>query len=204
MSRRGRSASKLAADRNEGRSVGAPFSFGPTLSMVEFRVLGNGLSVGHGWRDYEEHKSTMTSMTASEATEGLTDEQIAQEQAFMKGLPRLNWGALFMAPVWGPAHGMWATFLYYPLWIFVDNCVFAAVHEPSPLSVSVAVLLSVVTVASCVVFAIVSQPLAAHRAESLGVSRAVYLRRERIWAVAGALGAAAVLALATWYNLCVR
>ena len=109
-----------------------------------------------------------------------------------------------LAPIWGPAHGMWATFLYYPLWIFVDNCVFAAVQQPTPLSVSVAVLLSVVTVGSCVAFGIVSQPLAAHRAERLGVSRATYLKRERIWAVAGAVGAVAVLALATWYNLSMR
>ncbi|MBB3170531.1 viscotoxin-A3 [Parvibacter caecicola] len=143
-------------------------------------------------------------MANAAATGGLTDEQIAQEKKFMEGLPRMNWGALLLAPIWGPAHGMWATFLYYPLWIFVDNCVFAAVQQPTPLSVSVAVLLSVVTVGSCVAFGIVSQPLAAHRAERLGVSRATYLKRERIWAVAGAVGAVAVLALATWYNLSMR
>lgn len=146
----------------------------------------------------------MASTKVAGSEQGLTDQQIAQEREFMEGLPRVNWGALFLAPIWGPAHGMWATFLYYPLWIFVDNCVFAAVREPSPLSVAVAVLLSVVTVASCVIFAIVSQPLAAHRAERLGVSRATYLKRERIWAVAGALGAVAVVALATWYNLNIR
>ena len=26
----------------------------------------------------------------------LTDEQIAEEEAFLKGLPLINWGALFM------------------------------------------------------------------------------------------------------------
>ena len=38
--------------------------------------------------------------------EPLTDEQIAEEEKFLAGLPRVNLGALFLAPVWGPAHGI--------------------------------------------------------------------------------------------------
>ena len=34
--------------------------------------------------------------------EPLTDEQIAEEEKFLAGLPRVNLGALFLAPVWGP------------------------------------------------------------------------------------------------------
>ena len=45
--------------------------------------------------------------------EPLTDEQIAEEEKFLAGLPRVNLGALFLAPVWGPAHGMWAAFLFF-------------------------------------------------------------------------------------------
>ena len=138
------------------------------------------------------------------ATRELTDAEIARENEFLKGLPRVNWGALLLAPIWGPAHGIWATILYYPLWIFVDNCILGAVNDPTPVTILGATLLTIITVASCVVFGIVSQPLAAHRAESLGVSRATYLKREKIWAVAGVLGALAVLALATWYNLNMR
>lgn len=143
-------------------------------------------------------------MANAAMTGELSDEQIARENKFLEGLPRVNWGALLFAPIWGPAHGIWATFLYYPLWIFVDNCVFAAIKQPTALSVTVAVLLSAVTVASCVVFGIVSQPLAAHRAEDMGVSREVYLKREKVWAVVGLLGACAVVALATYYNLYMR
>ena len=42
----------------------------------------------------------------------LTDEQIAREEEFLSGMPPLNVGALFLPPIWGPAHGMWATILF--------------------------------------------------------------------------------------------
>ena len=48
----------------------------------------------------------------------LTDEQIAQEEKFLEGIPRLNIGALFLPPIWGPAHGIWITILWYPVWLF--------------------------------------------------------------------------------------
>lgn len=38
----------------------------------------------------------------------------------------------------------------------------------------------------------------------MGVSRETYLRRERIWAVVGAIIAVAIVAFATWYNLDLR
>ena len=48
----------------------------------------------------------------------LTDEEIAREEKFLKGVPRVNIGALFLPPIWGPAHGMWAAILFYPIWLF--------------------------------------------------------------------------------------
>ena len=50
----------------------------------------------------------------------LTDQQIAREEKFLEGIPRLNVGALFLPPIWGPAHGMWAALLFYPIWLFAD------------------------------------------------------------------------------------
>lgn len=141
--------------------------------------------------------------TASPAAE-LTDEQIAQEEAFMRGLPRVNWGALLLPPVWGAGHGMMPTILFYPAWLLADNCFYAAWAEPTPLSVAVAAVVLAILVAVTVGFALVSQPLAAHRAESMGVDRATYLRRERRWAVGCAIGGAAMIALATYYNLAIR
>lgn len=134
----------------------------------------------------------------------LTDEQIAEEEKFLQGLPRVNWGALFLAPVWGPAHGMWAAFLFFVAWLFADNVIYAAVTEPAVLSVVLAVIMTAALVGATVVFAIVSQPFAAHRAEALGESREHYLRRQRVWAVAGAAVAVIVVVLATYYNLEIR
>lgn len=134
----------------------------------------------------------------------LTDEQIAAEEQFLKGLPRVNLGALFLAPVWGPAHGMWAAFLFFVAWLFVDNVIYAATIETTVLNVVLAVLMTVALVGGTLVFAIVSQPFAAHRAEALGESRADYLRRQRVWAVVSIIVAVIVVALASYYNLEIR
>ncbi len=69
---------------------------------------------------------------------------------------------------------------------------------------TLAAIIGVLLVGVTVAFAIVAQPYAAHRAERLGVSRSAYLRRERWWAVGCAVGAVAMLAFATWYNLALR
>ncbi|MEE0705080.1 MAG: viscotoxin-A3 [Adlercreutzia sp.] len=134
----------------------------------------------------------------------LTDEQIAEEEKFLKGLPRVNLGALFLAPVWGPAHGMWAAFLFFVAWLFVDNVIYAATVEPTVLNVVLAVLMTVALVGGTLVFAIVSQPFVAHRAEAMGESRAGYLRRQRIWAVVSFVVAVIVVVLASYYNLEIR
>ena len=123
--------------------------------------------------------------------EPLTDEQIAEEEKFLAGLPWVNLGALFLAPVWGPAHGMWAAFLFFVAWLFADNVIYAATVEPTVMNVVLAVLMAAGLVAATVVFA-------------MGVSRETYLRRERIWAVVGAIIAVAIVAFATWYNLDLR
>ncbi|MDP2232926.1 MAG: hypothetical protein Q8K89_04765, partial [Actinomycetota bacterium] len=38
-------------------------------------------------------------------------------------LPRFNWGAFLMPPIWGVAHGQWAGVFFLPAWAFVDNVV---------------------------------------------------------------------------------
>ena len=52
-----------------------------------------------------------------------------------------------------------------------------------------------------VVFAILGQPFAAHRAASLGQDKETYLKRERIWTIASGI---AMIAAATYYNLVIR
>jgi hypothetical protein len=138
------------------------------------------------------------------AAQELTDEQIAQEQAFLSGIPRINIGALFLPPIWGPAHGFWATILFYPLWLFADNVFYAAYSEPTTLSVVIALLVLVMLLVGTVAFAIVSQPYAAHKAASRGVTKDDYLHRERIWAVVSVMVGFVMLAAATYYNMMIR
>lgn len=88
--------------------------------------------------------------------EPLTDEQIAEEEKFLAGLPRVNLGALFLAPVWGPAHGMWAAFLFFVAWLFADNVIYAATVEPTAMNVVLAILMAAGLVGATAVFAIVA------------------------------------------------
>ena len=134
----------------------------------------------------------------------LTDKQIAEEEAFLKGLPRFNVAAFLLPPIWGPAHGIWPTILFYPIWLFADNMFYAAYEHPSVISVSLALVVLVTLVAGTAAFAVVSQPFAAHRAERMGVSREAYLRRQKWWAVGCAVAGAIMIALATYYNLVIR
>ena len=128
----------------------------------------------------------------------LTDEQIACEEEFLSGMPPLNVGALFLPPIWGPAHGMWATILFYPIWLFADNMFYAAYAEPTALSLTVAVGVFLTLTAR------LGQPFAAHRAALRGVDKATYLRREKVWAVVCVVVGCLMLAAATYYNLVVR
>ena len=38
-----------------------------------------------------------------------TNTEVSVEEISLKGLPPINLGALFMPPIWGPAHGIWIT-----------------------------------------------------------------------------------------------
>ncbi len=93
----------------------------------------------------------------------LTDEQIAAENAFLEGVPRLNLGAFLMPGIWGPAHGLWICILFYPLWLFADNTFYAAFSERSLLAVVLAAIVFVMLLAVHVVFGILSQPFASRR-----------------------------------------
>ena len=134
----------------------------------------------------------------------LTDEQIKAEEEFLRGMLPINIGAFLLPPIWGPAHGMWATIVYYPIWLFADNVFYAAWSERTPLAVGVAAVVFVTLLAITLVFARLSQPFAAHRAVARGISKERYLKRERVWAVACAVVGAVALAAATYYNLAVR
>ena len=134
----------------------------------------------------------------------LTDEQIAREEEFLKGIPRVNLAALLVPPIWGPCHGIWVTILWYPIWLFADNIFYAAYSQQTILSFVIAVIVGICLLALTVFFAIVSQPFAAHRAAERGRTKEEYLKRERIWALVCAVIGLGFIAFATYYNLVMR
>ena len=134
----------------------------------------------------------------------LTDEQIRAEEKFLKGVPRVNIAAFLMPAIWGPAHGIWVTILYYPLWLLADNCFVSAFVARTPLSIAFAAIVAVALFAMTLAFSIISQPLALHRAVDMGVSKETYLRRQRIWAIAMGIVVVLALSTATYYNLCIN
>ncbi len=134
----------------------------------------------------------------------LTDEQIAREEEFLKDVPRVNIGALFLPPIWGPAHGVWATIFFYPVWIFADNVFYAAYSEQTLFSIAIALVVFVTLTIGTFAFAIVAQPFAAHRAIDRGATKEQYLKRQRIWSVVGVVIGLIMIAAATYYNLAIR
>lgn len=134
----------------------------------------------------------------------LTDERILAEERFMDGIPRWNIGALFLPPIWGPAHGLWVTILFYPLWLFADNMFYAAYSERTPLAITLAIVVGIVLVAVTLLFARLGQPYAAHRAFARGVAKITFVHRERLWAVVSVIVGLAMIAFATWYNVGIR
>lgn len=137
--------------------------------------------------------------------QGLTDEQVEAEREFLKGMPFFNIGALFLPPIWGPAHGMWFMILWYPIWLLADNCFYLAMRNPHTMYVGVAIAVFVILTAVTFLFARLSQPWAAHRAvDDKGKSKETYLKQERIWAVCSVVAGCIMIAGATYYNLVIR
>lgn len=135
-------------------------------------------------------------MAESKRTYAQKEQTYAVELA---QLPKLSIGALFMPPIWGPAHGIWATIFFYPLWIFADSC-FMAAYKQGGIAILFAVLVGLGTALVTVWFAVTSQKPAYLRVADR-VSIEVYLRRERIWAIVSIAIALILLFAATYFNL---
>jgi len=43
-------------------------------------------------------------------------------------LPRFNWGAFLMPPIWGAGNGAWWGFILLPVWVFADNALQAGLR----------------------------------------------------------------------------
>lgn len=134
----------------------------------------------------------------------LSTKEIKQEEEFLKGVPRLNIAAFVLPPIWGPAHGLWVSIIFYPLWLIADNVFYAAYSAPSAFSIAIAIVVFVILLACTIGFSLVGQPYAAHRAAARGIGKQEYLKRQRIWAVVCILIGILMIALATYFNLVLR
>ena len=126
------------------------------------------------------------------------------EEISLEGLPPLNLGALFMPPIWGPAHGIWITILYYPAWLLIDNLFYGVYENPQPLTITLAVIAGLILAGVTIVFARASQVYALRRDLSRGKTKEHYRKRQVIWAVTMGILAAVMLGAATYYNLVIR
>lgn len=126
------------------------------------------------------------------------------EEISLEGLPPLNLGALFMPPIWGPAHGIWITILYYPAWLLIDNLFYGVYENPQPLTITLAVIAGLILAGVTIVFARASQVYALRRDLSRGKTKEQYRKRQAIWAVTMGILAAVMLGVATYYNLVIR
>lgn len=157
-----------------------------------------------------ENKAAENQNEPSAKEQTQEDQEAAEEQeALLKelsfeGLPPINLGALFMPPIWGPAHGIWITILYYPAWLFIDNLFYSVYTNPQPLTIVLAIIAGLILAGVTIVFARVSQMFALHRDLKNGKTKEQYRKRQVKWAVAMAILAAVMLALATYYNLVIR
>ncbi len=133
-----------------------------------------------------------------------TDREIEQARSYLQGMPPINIAALFLPPVWGPAKGIWATILWYPLWLFADNCFFAWYSLHTVLATIFGVAALALLVAATIAFAYFSAPYAAIHAIRRGKTKEQFQRAEKVWAVCAIIAGLLLIALATYYNLCVR
>ena len=134
----------------------------------------------------------------------LSNEEIEAEDRFMEGIPRFNIAAFFMPFIWGPAHGFWITILYYPILLLADDMLYEAYTQQTVLSLVLAVVLVIILFVVSLLFAILSQPYAAHRFVDRGHTKEMYLKRQKVWAGVSVVVFVAMIVAATYYNLAIR
>lgn len=111
-------------------------------------------------------------------------------------IPRFNWGAFFIPPIWGVAHGQWPGVFFLPLWVFIDNLV----RGPQPFGVWSAVagwLVAAVTLGVQALYAANANRFAWPRFAGRMTPEA-FARRQRTW---GIVGAVTVAGMAVWITL---
>lgn len=152
-------------------------------------------------RDFVELGPTFSCMKGGHAKDRLAVAVLLDKEEPLPHLPAMNWGALFMPALWGPAHGQWFMLLFYPMWLMMDNLIYGAVH--GTFSPTIAVIAIVVAAAFTIFYA--------RSANAYGYVRVAgektpeeFMAAERRWAVLFVAIGVAFLVFASWYNLAIR
>ena len=125
--------------------------------------------------------------------EGIQGVMWVREDEPVPALPEFHWGAFFMPPIWGAAHGIViAGLIVLPLWLFLDNNLQSAVYRVSDVTpfwtrigvYFLAVFCTVASIALMVWFGRTAWGVAFRRAYHGDEQQRpfdAFLRRERIW-----------------------
>lgn len=111
-------------------------------------------------------------------------------------VPRFNWGAFFIPPIWGVANGQWPGVFFLPLWVFIDNML----RGPQPFgiwSVIAGWTVAALTIGAQALYAANANRIAWHKVAG-HMSSEQFARRQRIWAIIGVLTFAG---MAVWITL---
>lgn len=139
-----------------------------------------------------------------EAMRAAHEAELAEKRAFVlpKEIPPFSWAALFMPPIWGPAHGQWITICFYPLWLFTDSVLRTAYYTPTSFNIGAGILIFTLMAAVTIFYAATAQKPAYYRVKDRYTPER-YAKRERIWTISMVFMGAVFIALATWYNLAI-
>lgn len=113
-----------------------------------------------------------------------------------ESLPRFNWGAFLVPPIWGVAYGLWAGVFFLPAWAFVDN-VIRGPEAFGGMSPALGWVMAAATLALQLAYAFTANRIVWHRSRgTLDIDR--YLRHQRWWTIAGAV---TVVVMGVWIAL---
>ncbi|MDZ4181190.1 MAG: hypothetical protein U1E29_18465 [Coriobacteriia bacterium] len=120
----------------------------------------------------------------------------AQETPVRVEIPRFNWGAFLIAPIWGMAHGQWWGVFFLPAWAFVDNML-RGPRLWGPWTTVIGIGMAAATIGLQALYAASADRLAVRRLEDREAFDR-YVRQQRAWAIGGAV---VFLGMVVWIAL---
>lgn len=114
-------------------------------------------------------------------------------------VPSFNWGAFFMPMIWGPAHGLWAGAVLFPVWLFADSIIMSAYKNGGALVVAAVVVVALTLLFMFWFARTASIPAYLRMGHKMTIPQ--FNARQRVWGIVGAVFFITLLALATYFNV---